>query len=265
MKPLEFLYLRRDLLWSMFDRQLKEEHKSSYLGHFWLVIQPVFMIVVYAYIMTPLLSVRWQSESVDNPYTFTIAIFCGFVIFEIFGASLSDSSRLISSHPNYVKKMVFPLFLFPLVNVAVSTYKSLLLLFLLIAFAWLAGYAPSLKLLLFPLIMLPIILLSLGISFLLSALGVFIPDLSNLCAVIRQAVFFLTPIIYPYSLLETNSMTMLAATPLAMMVEESRKLVFGYGEMNIAAVFYSCIAGLLALFIGLFVFRHLKSSFADVV
>jgi lipopolysaccharide transport system permease protein len=178
---------------------------------------------------------------------------------------LGKSSTLVTGNPNFVKKVVFPLELLPVITLATALIHALIGVAV-----WLLGYTlligtPKATALLFPLILACFVPVLLGLGWLLSSVGVVVKDISQLTGMLNHTLLFLTPIFYSIEAAPPLLQNLLMLNPLTFIVEQFRLVLF-YGQMpalkGLAA--YLILASLFA-WLALVFFRRLRPSFADVV
>jgi ABC-type polysaccharide/polyol phosphate export systems, permease component len=256
----------QDLLRQMLVRNLAARYRGSALGFLWSFAHPLMMLAVYTFVFGIVFKARWGTEHFgDNRAAFPLIMFCGMAVFNIFSESVNTSTGIVTGNPGYVKKVVFPLELLPLCNVLTSFVFGMAwfaLLFVGIAvflreFSW--------TMLLLPVTLLPLLLLSAGVSFLVASLGVYLRDMQQLVGIVTQMLFFMTPIFYPVSVVPESLRWILQINPLSFVVEQTR-LLFLYGRLPdpFICLLMFLVSG--AVFqLGLAWFVKTKKGFADVL
>lgn len=260
------IYRHRDLVWQMLQRNLASRYRGSILGFVWSFAHPLMMLAVYTFVFGVVFKARWGVEHfADNRAAFPMIMFCGMAVYNIFAESVNTSAGLVVNNASLVKKVIFPLEILPLCNVLASlvfgiAWFALLLLGTVVflgQFSW--------TMLLLPIVLLPLLLLSAGVSFLVASLGVYLRDIPQVVAIITQILFFMTPIFYPISLVPEKVRWVLHINPLTVIVEQARN-VFLFGQTPdfwpTAAVYI--VAGIVFQ-LGLLWFTKTKKGFADVL
>ena len=246
-------------------RNIAVRYKGSVLGLFWSLAQPLMMLTVYTFVFSVIFKARWGIDNSDSKAAFAIIMFCGMAVFNIFSESVTGSCSLITGNPNYVKKVIFPLEILPIAQVSAATVLGFIWfgLLLLGAIIFMKGLAWTMLLL--PLVLIPLILLSCGLSFLAASLSVFFRDIQHLIVVIIQILFFMTPIFYPIQAIPEQYRWVMRINPLASIVEQART-VFLYGKMLDWTMYGTGLLISLAIFqLGLVWFIKTKKGFADVL
>ena len=256
----------RDLLLQMLVRNIASRYRGSALGFVWSFAHPLMMLAVYTFVFGIVFKTRWGVESFqDNSAAFPMIMFCGMAVFNVFAESVNTSTGIVVNNPGYVKKVVFPLELLPLCNVLTSFIFGLAWFVLLFLGTLVFLRHASWTMLFLPVTLLPLLLLSAGVSFLVASLGVYLRDVQQLVTIVTQVLFFMTPIFYPITLVPEGLRWILQINPLSFVVEQTRGL-FLYGQPPDPWTCLGLFAVSLVVFqLGLAWFAKTKKGFADVL
>jgi lipopolysaccharide transport system permease protein len=254
----------RSLIKALVQREVIGRYRGSIFGLLWSFINPVFMLLVYTFVFSVVFKAKWGGGS-DSKIEFALILFAGLIIFNLFAECINRAPSLILSNANYVKKVVFPLEIFPWVSLGTAIFHSLISLCV-----WLIAYIifygmPHLTVLLMPLIMLPFIFLIMGLSWGLSALGVYLRDISQLVGILTTALMFLSPIFYPITALPENYQRILLFNPLTHVIEFTRDIIFWGRWPDMTTLLLLLVANLLIAYIGFVFFQKSRKGFADVL
>lgn len=245
-------------------REIQGRYRGSYLGIAWALVTPLLMLLVYTFVFHTILKLQWDDGQASF-VGYAAPVFSGIVAFGVFSESVTRAPLLIVQNPNYVKKVVFPLQILPASLVVAAVVHSLLSLIVLVLFVLLGGLTLHWSLLYLPLAYAPLVLLTLGCSWLLAALGVFLRDVSNLVTVIMQLLFFLTPIMYSGKKLTGPERTLMNLNPLAVIVINFRRVVNeGVAPDWTSLLIVTAVAFVVAA-VGYAFFQTIKRAFADVI
>lgn len=254
----------RYLLWTSVRREIQQRYRGSLLGLLWSFVTPLLLLAVYTFVFSEVFQARWGGEQ-ESKMDFALLLFAGLMVFQFFSEVIQRAPNLIISQPNYVKKVIFPLEILPIVVLISALYHWVMSLVI-----WLAAYAvffgwPSWTSLLLPLVWLPFMLLLLGLSWFLAALGVYVRDVGQLIGVLITLLLFLSPIFYPVSALPEMLQPWMHWNPLTLMIEQTRQLLF-YGALpDLSALLrYSLVATGVA-WLGWGFFQATRRGFADVL
>jgi len=259
------LWQSRELTIQLTRRQVMQRYKGSYLGLLWSFATPLALLLVYTFVFSVIFQARWPGLTGGGHGEFALILFAGLIAFTIFSETLLASATLMVDHPNYVKKVVFPLEILPLTVLGSALVHSCFSLLILLAGALLIkGFIPWTVVLL-PLMALPLLLICAGAGWFFASVGVFVRDVKHLLAVVVQILFFLTPIFYPVAAIPYPYRNLIYLNPLTFVVNHFRRVIL-FGQLpdwgEFAAV--TLLAGLLA-WLGYIWFMKSKKTFADVI
>ncbi|HCK7192315.1 TPA: ABC transporter permease, partial [Enterobacter roggenkampii] len=210
----------------MTKRDILGKYKGSAIGVLWSLINPMLMLIIYTLVFSVVFKARWGTGAVDEPKTqFAVILFVGLIIHSFISECLVRSPNLILQYSNYVKKVVFPLEILPLVTVLSALFHSVIsYVVLCIAFFMFNGYLHW-TIIFAPLVFLPLFVLSLGLVWLISSLGVYIRDIGQSIGIIVTILMFLSPVFYPLSALPKTMQSIVLLNPLTYIIEQSRNVI----------------------------------------
>ena len=254
----------RGLIGNHVKRDVIGRYRGSFLGILWSVLNPVLMLAVYTFVFSAVFQSRW-SGSGEAKTEFALLLFAGLIVFNFFAECFNRAPGLVLAHGNYVKKVVFPLEILPLVSVASALFHALISIAVWIMVYVLAVGIPHFTFVLFPLALIPLILLLLGLSWWLAALGVYLRDVGQVAGVITTMLMFLSPIFFPIEALPEDYRPLLAWNPLAPAIALMRDLLFwGVPPRPTDYLTYLTLcAG--AAWLGFAWFQKTRKGFADVL
>ena len=169
---LKVLHKNYDLILIFLIRDISSRFKGSYLGIFWMIATPLFMLAIFTFIFGEIFKIKWLDIPESKNY-FAIILFSGLMIYNFFAESLSKSSTLFLSNTNYIKKILFPLEILPVISVLSCAVQLAVTFLVWLIFYFVVVGIPDLSILLFPIILLPFFFILTGLTFLFSTLGVF--------------------------------------------------------------------------------------------
>lgn len=254
----------RSVLWELLYRDIVGRYKGSVLGILWSFLTPILMLGVYSFVFGVVFKARWGEMSFST-YEYTSAMFAGLLIFNFFSECATRSPNLILSNSNYVKKIVFPLQILPIVLVGSATFHFLVGLALWFVFHIFTLGLPDIKAVFVPLIIIPFIIFNLGVSWFLASLGVFLRDINQLIGVINSSLMFLSPIFYPASALPENIRWLVYFNPLTPAIEALRGVLLNTSGFTFWIWLLSSCLYLAIGWLGLFWFQKTRRAFADVI
>jgi len=256
---------RGELIAQLTKRDVLGRYRGSFLGIFWSLLRPLFMLAVYTVVFGYIFESKLGNHPHESKLDFTLALFCGLVLFDFFAESVNRAPTLVLSNPNYVTKVVFPLEILPVSAIGAALTHLLISFVPLVIGLWVAHGSVPLTILYLPLILLPLILLSLGLSWFLASLGVFIRDINAVVPVAIVIVMYASAIFYSISRVPPNLLPIVLYNPLALVIDQARNAVL----WGIAPVWGRYTLALIASFavtvLGYAFFMRTKSAFADVL
>jgi len=264
-KSVSLFWSFRDLIRQLVLRDVTGRYKGSYLGLLWSFLNPLFMLVIYTFVFSVVMKARWGLHEHEGHFEYAITLLCGLIPFNIFAESVSRAPGLVLAHANYVKRVVFPLEILPAVVLFSSLIQSAISLAIVVTFAWLFLGVVSWTIIFLPLAILPLLALSLGIGWFLAALGVFIRDIGHTVSIMTQALFFMTPILYPASAIPQQFRPVFELNPLSAIIEAVRcSLIW---EKSPPWLWLGVVAALsFAVYLmGYYWFMRSKPAFADII
>jgi len=258
------LWRNRTLAKALIQREVVGRYRGSLMGILWSFFNPVLMLVIYTFVFSVVFKARWHSGS-DSKTEFALVLFAGLIMFNLFAECFNRAPSLVLSNVNYVKKVVFPLEILPWVTLGSALFHTLISLFVwLLAYAILFG-VPHATVLLWPLIMLPLLLFIMGLTWALAALGVFLRDVSQVIGVMTTVLMFLSPIFYSGESLPEEYRKFLQLNPLTPAIEQARDVLF-WGRVPDVASYLLYLAGAaLVAWLGFAWFQKTRKGFADVL
>lgn len=260
------LWRHRDLMWQLARRDVAGRYKAAGLGFLWAILTPLCLLTIYTFVFTVVFKARWRADASEGKGLFALTMFSGLLLYNLFLEVVNRAPGLIVGNPNYVKKVVFPLEIFVVSSLLSAAFTMLvgygvwLLGFLIVLDAW-----PPWTICLFPLVVLPVAVLSTGLGWILASLGVFIRDVGHAVVLVTQILFFATPIFYSIEQVPEPWRQILKLNPLAQSVEDVRRVLM-WGEMpHWGTWLVTLLAASIVAVIGYAFFNKSKRAFADVL
>jgi lipopolysaccharide transport system permease protein len=262
---LHFLVTSRGLIAQLARREIAGRYRGTYLGIFWSLINPLIMLAVYTLVFGGIFNGRFTRGGTETAADFALGLFCGMNLFNFFVEVVQKSPGLILSNPNFVKKVVFPLEILPVVAVLAALFHlAIATIPLILGLLILHGSVPWGTLLLVP-IVIPLILATLGVSWLLAALGVFIRDLQAAVTPAVTILMFLSCIFYPLSAVPQTLRPFIQLNPMADLIQSARDAVMLDAVPDWRIWIGLLGSGIVLFGAGLWVFRSCRGAFADTI
>jgi len=245
-------------------RDVAARYRGSLMGVFWALLLPLLMLALYSFVFSTVFQVRWGTGE-ESKAEFTLALFLGLIAFNFFAECMSKAPSSMQSNVTYLTKVIFPVEIIPVVVVLSATMHAAVAFFV-----WLLGHVVFLgsihiSALYFPLILIPFLLFTFGVTWFLASLGVYLRDLNQVIGVITTALMFLSPIFFPVKSFPENFRFLLYVNPLTPVIEQSRNaLLWGVPPDLLILGFYWVVTAVFA-FLGFVWFQKTKAGFADVI
>lgn len=258
-------WLQRQLFLKLLRRDFAERYRGSYLGVIWSLLLPLLSLLVFTFFFGVIFQVRWAGRSDGSLADLALILFVGLSLYNFFAECLSRAPSLILAHTSYVKNVIFPLEMLPAVMVASALLTLVGTLLIVLLLQWLLGSGLSWTALLLPIVIAPLALFLLGLSWFLAALGVYIRDVQQLIAPLVQLLMFLSPVFYPVTALPESIRPWLQLNPLALVIEQTRGIVL-FGQPPAWTPYFLCLgASLVVALLGAYWFARTRKGFADVL
>lgn len=255
------IWRNRYLLGQLVKRDVLLRYRGAMFGVLWIFLSPLIMLAIFAFIFGQIFQARWPQQESGIP--FWLLLYSGLIAFNVFAETVSRSPSSVRGYPSFVKKIIFPVDILPVVPLgAALVHAGFNFAILLAALAW-AGHLHA-SALLFPLLLIPLLLLALGLSWFIAAWGIFLKDMTQIVPVFVQMLMFLSPVFYPVSAVPELLRPIYQYNPLSTVIEAFRAAIadqpLEWGMWGITFGF--C---LIAAIFGYAFFQHSRDEFADVL
>jgi len=257
------LWRHRQLVAQMIKREVAGRYKGSIMGLAWSFFNPVFMLMVYTFVFSEIFNARWGGD--DSKTLFAVLLFVGLIVLNLFVEVLNRAPGLIVSNVNYVKKVVFPIEILPVVTMGAALFHGFIsLVVLLSAFVLFNGYLHW-TVIFIPVVLLPLVILITGLTWMLASLGVFLRDVGQSIVIITTVMMFLSPVFYPLTAVPERFRPIIMLNPLTFIIEQAREvLIWGHLPNWIGLGVYTLVAVTIA-WAGYAWFQKTRKGFADVL
>jgi len=257
------LWQYRHFVLSSIYNDLFAQFARSKLGGLWVIINPLSQVLIYALILSNILSSKLPG--IDNKYAYAIYLMAGLLAWNLFSEIIGKCLNLFIAQANIMKKMSFPRITLPTIVVGSCILNNLLLFVSMLGIFALLGHKFTLAMLwLIPLTLI-VVLLALGIGLILGVMNVFIRDIGQAFNVILQVWFWFTPIVYPLTIIPENYRHLMQLNPMYSLVDAYHQiLVYNQVPQLQSIGVIACIACVLVI-IGLFLFRKASAEMVDVL
>lgn len=252
------------LIHQLAKRDVSSRYRGSIIGLGWSFFTPLLMLAVYTFVFSVVFQARWNVDTKDRE-AFAIILFVGILVHGLFAECVNRAPTLIMIHANYVKRVIFPLEILPLVTLVSALFNAAVsLAVLLVAQLIIHGSIPWTALL-FPLVLAPLILTTLGFAWLLAGLGVYVRDIGQVTVILTMVMLFLAPVFYPLSALPEPYQDWLYLNPLTFIIEQSRVVLLWGEQPSWTGLGEHLVIGAAIAWAGFWSFQKLRRGFGDVL
>ncbi|MCP5196315.1 MAG: ABC transporter permease [Gammaproteobacteria bacterium] len=257
------LWRHRELVWQLTQRDVVGRYRGSFMGLLWSFIHPLVMLAVYTTVFGVILQTKWPG--IDDSLDFALILFAGLIIYNFFSECLNRAPLLILGHPNYVKKVIFPLEIFPWVAVGSALFHTGVSVIAWLIFYFAVHGMIDWTVIFLPLVFLPLILVALGCCWFLSSAGVFVRDVGQTVSLITLILLFMSPVFYSINGVPPGLRAVLLMNPLTFIMEQARAVLIWEQWPDFGGLAVYAAVSLVAAWLGLAWFQKTRDGFADVI
>lgn len=262
--PFSAFLLHRSLTLEMAKRELLGRYRGANFGLLWSLISPFLLLCIYAFAFGAVMGGRWPQVG-SGTSSFAIVLFAGLIVHGFFAECFTRAPTLVTSNPNFVKRVVFPLEILPWPVVLSALFHTLMNVLIFIALRLMLDGEFSWTVVLLPVVLAPLVVLALGVSWFLASLGVYARDISQITGVASTALLFLSSAMMPVSTVPVSYRWIYEANPLTFIIDQAREVML-WGRMPDWSGLLSYLAvAALVMYAGRAWFRATQRGFADVI
>lgn len=262
-QPFASLARNWGLMQSMVRRDLHVRYRGSIGDRFWAVLNPLLLMLTYGFVFGVVLQTRFRNDT--TPAGFVLYFLAGMMPWLPLSEALARAPQAIVEHRNFVKKLLFPLEIIPVTQTAAALVTQAIALVLFMSAIIIFRERLPWSVCWLPLLLVAQVALTLGLSWLLAGLGVFLRDLGQLMGFLLTLWFFITPICYPEQQLPRWALPVLGKNPVYILVRGFRAIFLENRRPELSSLWKLYVLAFVAFFFGYAVFRRLRKSFADVL
>ncbi len=255
----------RFLISQLTKKDITQRYRGSALGFLWSILSPLFTLAIYTFVFGFIFKAKWGIDTGESKADFALILFSGLIFHAMMTECLTAAPTLMSTHSNFVKRVVFPLEILPWTTLLSSLYHFMMSFAVLVFFYIVVNQTFPVGIIFVPIIMIPFCILLIGLMWILSSLGVFFKDLSQIMQMASTLLLFTSPILYPLSMVPEKLHFLIYLNPLTLIIEQMRDILF-HGSFSLTQnlLLYLSISCILAI-IARNLFKKLKLSFADLL
>ena len=249
------LYGYRNLIWTLAWGDFKQRYKNSILGYFWSLLEPLLMLAVLYVVFTNLMRVQVEY--------YQLFLLLGIIIWNFLSRATSMGLNAILGKPSMVQKIYFPREVLVIASCITALLMSIFESLVFVLFMAYFQVPLSANLIYVPLILVLLFVVSLGLALALAALNVFYRDVQFIWAVILQAGFFATPILYPIDIFPETLRELFLLNPMAHIIMTARDVIIYSTPAAAGSLLYAGVMAVISLVAGYVIFAHYEPRFAE--
>ena len=224
-EPFLSIWRNREIYRRVLARDIQSAFRGSVLGLSWVLLVPLVLVAIYTFVFGAVLKSTW-AVTPRSQYEVPLIFFTGLIVFGFFMEVITRSPNFVRDNKTYVTKIVFPLDILCWVLVGTALFKLCVNLLLLMIFILIVTWSLPARALLVPVLMLPFILFTTGLGWILAAIGTFIRDLSHALQAVGPIIMFMSPIFYSVAQVPETFRPLFYFNPLTFMLESMRGILF---------------------------------------
>jgi lipopolysaccharide transport system permease protein len=262
-RPLRELPAHLDLIRTLTRREVALRYKGSVLGIAWAVLTPLMLISIFTFIFAGVFRARFGASG--SGWDYALYLFCGLLPWTAFQEALQLSSQTVVHRANLVKRVVFPLEILPMAQALASLVNQMFGTLVFLVAALVIRRELHATILWLPVLIVPQLIATFGACWLVSSVGVFLRDVVQGVTLVLMAWMYLTPIIYPESIIPERYRAWVNLNPFAPLVRSYRNIMLEGAPPDWAGLAYFTAFALLSFLFGYWWFARTRKFFADVI
>ncbi|MBD3282590.1 MAG: ABC transporter permease [Candidatus Portnoybacteria bacterium] len=256
---LKEMWRQKELFYFFTWRDLKVRYKQTAIGFLWAIFQPFIAMIVFSVFFGGLANM--PSDGIPYP----IFVYVGLLLWQFFSKSISAASNSLISNKSIITKAYFPRLILPTSSIITNFIDFLIASGILVGLMVYYSYSPNMVgLLIIPLLLVITFLVAMGVGLLLAAINVKYRDVRHVLPFFIQMLLFVTPVIYPTSILQNYSW-ILAINPMTGVIKASRAAILGTASIDWTLLLISGISSIILFFAGLIYFKKTEKNFTDII
>ena len=257
------LYLYRGFIVQSVRNELISRFSRSKLGGLWVIINPLSQVLIYALILSNILSAKLPG--IESQYAYAIYLMAGLLGWTLFNEIIGRCLNIFIEHGNLIKKMSFPRVTLPIIAVGSCLINNLFLFISMLGIFALLGHQFNVAMLwLIPLTLI-VIILSLGVGLILGVMNVFLRDIGQVTPIILQMLFWFTPIVYPVTIIPEAYRHWLDLNPMYPIIDAYQQILVYGNSPQWGGVLIILAVGVILSIVGLFIFRRSSAEMVDAL
>jgi len=235
------------------------------MGPVWPFLNPALMLVMYTFVFGVVVRAKWPQGDGLTTVGFSLILFAALIVHGLFSDCVTRAPALIVGNPNFVKKVIFPLELLPWTTVAAALFQATISILILLVATLALNRSINWTVALLPIVLIPLLLVTLGLSWFLAGLGVFVRDIGQVMGIVSTAFLFASPAFFPIEQIPPSWRLLVHLNPLTLPIHQVRQVVIWGIVPDWFALSLWLLAGIAIAYLGFWWFQRTRVGFADVL
>lgn len=254
-----------NLIRQLTRRDVVGRYRGSVLGLAWSFVSPLIMLAIYTFVFSVVFRARWGGPADESTAGFALVLFSGLLVHAFFADCVSRAPTLVLNNANLVKKVVFPLEILPWSSMGSALFHAAASVAALLVAELAVTHTLPWTVVLLPLIFVPLVIGTMGVSWALAALGVYLRDITQVTGMVTSILLFLSPVFYPAVALDEPYRSWLYLNPLTPVIEDTRNAVMYGHPPPWGRWALGLVGSVVVAQAGFWFFQRTRRGFADVV
>lgn len=259
------LQRNRQLILQMTKRDVISRYRGSLIGLGWSFFNPLLMLAIYTFVFSTIFKARWDVGDDSLRGGFAVILFVGVILHGLLAECINKAPGLVVGNVNYVKRVVFPLEVLSWVTIGSALFHAFISFVVLMLAQLVLGHGIPWTAIFFPIIVLPLVFVAMGFTWLLAATSVYVRDIGMVTGLFATALMFLAPVFYPLSALPVEYRWIVMLNPLTFVIEQGRSVVIAGSQPNWNGLLLYSIVAVFFAWLGFYWFQKTRNGFADVI
>ena len=253
----------RSLIWELTKREVMGRYRGASFGLLWSLISPFLLLGVYSFAFGSVMKGRWPQGG--DQHSFTLILFVGLIVHGFFSEVIMRGPMLVTGNSSYVKRIIFPLDILPWPMILSALFHLLANFLVFLVLRLVLEKHLDASVILFPIIVLPLVVMAFGVSWLLAALGVYFRDVTQITSVLSTALLFTSSAVMPISSVSPALRPLFMINPITFIIDQARNVVLWDTMANWEGLGLYMLLAMLVAFVGFTWFAATRRGFADVI
>ena len=262
--PFHGLVKSRMLVWELTKREVGGRYRGASLGVFWSLISPFLLLLIYTFAFGTVMGGRWPEPRATDTH-FSVVLFAGLIPYFVLSECMIRSPDLVVGNPAFVKRVVFPLEILPWPMLLSALFHCLMNTVVFIGLRLALDGAFDWTILLLPIVLFPLVIFSLGLSWFLASLAVYVRDIQQVIGMASMALLFLSSVMIPSTSVPERFKLVFLLNPVSFIADQAREVMIWGNFPDLRGLAIYAAGSLLFLYMGYAWFALTKRGFADVL